>query len=40
MNWPVVFTVPLRAIGGLWPRGGCGCLAIVVLGFMLLGALY
>lgn len=40
MNWPIVFTIPFRVLGRLWPRGGCGCLAIVVLGLMLLGALY
>jgi hypothetical protein len=37
MNW-VVFTIPFRVLGGLWPRGGCGCLAWIVLGFMLIGA--
>lgn len=33
-------TAPFRLLGALWPSGGCGCLAIVLLGLMVLGALY
>jgi len=38
-DWPVVFTIPFRVLGALWPRGGCGCLAVVILALMLLGTL-
>ncbi len=36
--WPVVFTIPFRVLGALWP--GRGCVIWLILGLMLLGALY
>lgn len=36
-NW-IVFTIPFRLLGRLWPGGGC--VIFVILGLMILGALY
>lgn len=40
MQLPIVFTVPFRHLGRLWPRGGCGTIAVVILFFMLVGAFF
>jgi len=41
MGWLIpTLTLPFRALGALWPRGGCGTIAIILLGLMILGALY
>lgn len=41
MRWFIpTLTLPFRALGALWPRNGFGCFAVIVLGLMILGALY